>query len=677
MLRSVLLLSSIMMVSPAGAVDLTADAPQAGDITVWGRDLDLLGLAKSGSEGVVGYRDFRDRPLLRVGELVETVPGVIATQHSGTGKANQYFLRGFNLDHGTDFAGFVDGAPVNQRSHGHGQGYLDFNFIIPELIERVDYRKGPYFSDVGDFSAAGTVSFTTYDRLERPFAELTAGSYGYWRGVAAGSTPLAGGDLLVGLEGTASNGPWVLDENLERLNALVKFGRTNGDNRWSLAFSAYDARWTSTDQVPSRAVASGLIERRGFIDPDLGGHASRYALTAKADIGATEINAYAVRTRLRLTSNFTYFLDDPVDGDQFQQRDRRTTLGGAIRHAWPTRLGALPLTLRIGGDVRYDDIPTIGLYRSRAGQVTGTVREDDVAQHGAGLYAEAEMALTPTLRLVAGVRGDHLGYDVDAALPDNSGKGSSTMLTPKFALAWRAAPQVELYANYGESFHSNDARGAETRINPVDGSPATPVDLMVRAKGAEIGARVDTGRFNATLVGFWLDLGSELVFVGDAGTTEPNDATRRHGVEFSAFWRPVDGLTLDASAAWTRARFRGVPSGLRAIPGAVRSVVAAGAVAEIGAGFRASARLRHFGSAPLIEDGSVRSQPTTLVNLGLYRDMGRLRIGLDLYNAFNARDADISYYYASRLSGEAAAQEDLHSHPVEPRQLRATIRLAW
>jgi len=666
-LRRIMLLV-IWAAAPAFAQENKEREP---DIIVYGRELEQIGVAISGSQGTIGYRDFEDKPISRAGELVENVPGVIATQHSGTGKANQYFLRGFNLDHGTDFAGFVDGAPVNMRSHGHGQGYLDFNFLIPELVERIDYRKGPYFADVGDFTAAGTIAFSTYDRLPAPFVEAGIGEFGYYRGVAAGSTDIGGGTLLAGLEGTFSNGPWVRDENLEKYNATVKYSRGTESHGWSIGFSGYRSRWDSTDQVPERAIEAGLIPRRGFIDDDLGGRTTRAALTGQFRDGGLTASAYAIAYRLRLTSDFTYFLEDPIDGDEFQQRDRRAIYGGALRYAFE----AGQVKVRIGGDLRFDDIGKIGLYRSVDGVRISTIREDRVEELSAGLFGEAEIAIAPRLRAIVGVRGDVYRYDVNADLAANSGDGSDGFLAPKAALAWSPADGLELYANYGESFHSNDVRGATIRIDPATGDAADRVPIFARARGAEVGARVETPRFTGSIVGYVLTLQSELVFVGDAGSTEPNDATRRYGAEAAAFWRPTNWLTFDGSLAFTRARFRGVPQELRRIPGSVSEVVAGGATAELGGGLSGTLRLRHFGSAPLIEDGSVRSDPTTIVNAGLYYRSGRVRLGMDIFNVFGAKDADISYFYESRLPGEPVPVADRHLHPVEPRQIRLSARL--
>lgn len=657
---------------------LHAQTAAPDEIVVYGRALPQIGAALSGSQGVVGYRDFENRPLSRVGELVENVPGVIATQHSGTGKANQYFLRGFNLDHGTDFAGFVDGVPINMRTHGHGQGYLDLNFLIPELVERIDYRKGPYAADVGDFSAAGTVAFTTARRLPRPIVEATVGSNGYYRALAAGSAAVNDGDLLVAVDGTRANGPWVLDEDLRKVNALVKFSRGTTDMGWSLGLSLYHADWTATDQVPQRAIDSGLIDRFGYIDPDLGGRTTRAALTLNAGLGATDLTAYALLYDFRLTSNFTYFLEDPVNGDEFQQRDRRGVFGGRLRHRVDTVVGGAPLAITLGADARYDLIGKVGLYHSIGSVRSATVRQDRVDEYSGALHAQGEVALTPRLRLMLGLRGDYYGYDVDADLAVNSGKNHDALLTPKAALAWRATDHLELYANYGESFHSNDVRGAAIRVDPVTGDPAERVGVLVRARGAEVGARIEHGAFAASLVGYYLTLGSELVFVGDGGSTEPNDASRRYGAEATLFWRPVKWLAFDVAAALTHTRFHGVPRDADRIPNAVDEVVAGGVTVDLDNGLSGALRVRHFGAAPLVEDDSARSRPTTLVNLGGYYRLGRARLGVDILNLFGARDSDITYFYASRLPGEPAdGVEDYHLHPVEPRQVRVSLRYSF
>jgi len=658
---------------PAGA----DPAAERDPIIVYGRAIEQIGIAVSGSQGTVGYADFDNVPISRTGELVENVPGVIATQHSGSGKANQYFLRGFNLDHGTDFAGFVDGVPINMRTHGHGQGYLDFNFVIPETLERIDYRKGPYFADVGDFSAAGTVSFVTRDTIE-PFVQGEVGAFGYVRGVAAGSTPLGGGNLLAAAEIQGYDGPWDLPEDLHRIAGLVKYSgggnASAGGTEYSVQLNGYDSRWTSTDQVPERAVESGRIGRFGFIDPDLGGSTTRIGAVANAALGETRLNAFATYYDFQLTSNFTYFLDDPVNGDEFIQRDRRMTYGGAVSHG--IALGR-SVTVTLGGDLRYDAIDRVGLYESVGGVATNTIRQDQVDEFGFGLYGEAEVRVAPGLRAIGGLRYDRIGYDVSADLAVNSGSGHGDLLAPKLALAWQPARGLELYANYGRGFHSNDVRGAAISIDPASGDPADPVGVIAPADGVELGARVERGGLTASLVSYYLSLESELVFVGDAGNTEANDGSRRYGVEASLFWRPLPNLTVDADYAYTDARFVDVPDGEFYIPNAVPEVISGGVTWSPLRALSLTARLRHFGSAPLIEDNSVRSDPTTLVNLGGYYNVGRLRLGVDIFNIFDAEDADITYFYESRLRDEPAPIADRHFHPVEPRQLRASLRYTF
>jgi outer membrane receptor protein involved in Fe transport len=385
------------------------------------------------------------------------------------------------------------------------------------------------------------------------------------------------------------------------------------------------------------------------------------------------LNAFAHYYDFRLTSNFTYFLDDPVDGDEFQQLDRRVVFGGSARTALDTGLGKV----RLGLEARTDVIDRVGLFASVDGRRTGAVRDDSVDEASVGAFAELETKLAERLRLVLGLRGDVYGYTVRSDLAANSGSGTDGILLPKAALAWQAVPgTLELYANYGESFHSNDVRGATIAVDPASGDPADAVPVLVRARGAELGARVEARGLTASLVGFWLELDSELVFVGDAGATEPNDATRRFGVEGTLFWRPTPTLAIDAAATYTDARFSGVSRAVDRIPGAVENVVSAGVSWTPLPPFTATLRLRHFGSAPLIEDDSQRSDGTTLVNLGGYYDLGRrTRIAVEALNLFDSRDNDITYFYASRLPGEPAeGVEDRHLHPVEPFQLRVSLR---
>ncbi|WP_262694138.1 TonB-dependent receptor [Kordiimonas aquimaris] len=645
-------------------------------IVVYGRELNLLGIAKAASEGTVGYDDFKDRPISRVGELVEVIPGAIATQHSGEGKANQYFLRGFNLDHGTDFSAHVDGVPVNLRTHGHGQGYLDLNFVIPEVVERVDYTKGPYSVNNGDFSSAGAARYKFYETLENPFVQFTAGEFDYYRSVMAGSFELGPDtNILLAVEGALQDGPWILEQDLEKINSLAKITHRSTEWETSLNLGAYSSSYIATDQIPQRVVDSGLIDRFGFIDDDLGGSTNRFSasITSQheaADFTTTNLSAYIVNYDFSLFSNFTYFLDDPVNGDEFEQLDERTYFGGAITQE---RFLSERATLAYGIEGRYDNISDLGLFRTQGRQRLATLRRDQVKQSSVGLWASGEYSITPDIRLSLGLRGDYYHGSVDAiSLPANSGKADDTLISPTLGLAWRATDELELYANYGHGFHSNDVRGATISIDPASNEQATQIPILVQSKGAEVGARYSDDNFVATVSLFSLSLDSELVFVGDAGTTEANDGSDRYGVEASVFWRPVDWLALDMSGALTDVRFdiNGVDD---EIPGAVSRVFGGGVVVRFDT-LTVSARIRHFGGAPLTEDGTIKAPSTTLLNGSVNHKWHGLTLGFELLNLLDTKDNDISYFFASQLQGESSPVEDIHFHPVEPRQIRFSVR---
>ncbi len=307
---------------------------------------------RAASEGTISAAEIQSRPVTRPGEVLEAIPGLIVTQHSGEGKANQYFLRGFNLDHGTDIAIHVDGMPVNMRSHGHGQGYADLNFLIPELVGGVWFRKGPYYADEGDFASAGSVRINYVDRLDRGLVQTTIGSYGHWRNLVAGSRALGEGTILAAIDTTIYRGPWQVSDDIRKFSGLLRYSQGTDTNGFSLTAMAYANRWTSTDQVPVRAVASGLIDRFGSLDPTDGGNAHRFSLSGRwsrseAD-SASRVEGYVIRSGLNLWNNFTYFLDDPVRGDQFRQQDQRTLIGLNASHTWFGRLGTIPMETRIG-----------------------------------------------------------------------------------------------------------------------------------------------------------------------------------------------------------------------------------------------------------------------------------------------------------------------------------------
>ena len=652
---------------------ITDDA--LSEILVWGRAGDLVGVADSASDGIVGYDDLSTRPLLRVGELVEVIPGMIATQHSGGGKANQYFLRGINLDHGTDFSISFEGMPVNFRSHAHGQGYLDMNFMIPELVETVEYTKGTYSPDVGDFSAAGSSRFQTYDRLGQGFAQVIVGTQDYARAVAANSWDTTSGTWLLAGEIRRSDGPWENPEDVRLINGFAKYSTTLGGHDAEFIGMVYDNTWSATDQIPQRAIDDGRLTRFGTVDPSSGGETRRSSFIVNLDTERTSFNAFASRYDLNLFGNPTYFLNDPVNGDQIEQEDSRWVFGGRVDHRQDREWWGRNVTLSLGADLRFDSISDLNLFQTSERQRLSTVRDDDVDELSLGLYVQAEFQLTEQLRASLGLRSDSFSWDVDARREANSGSGSASNVDPKLALAYALNDQWEFYLNYGGGFHSNDVRTAELSEDPVSGEPAESFDAIVSATGAEAGFRAQlSDRLNFSATYFYLELDSELVFVGDAGTTEPNDATERTGVEAALFWQPADWLVLDATVAKTDARFKDAPPGEDRIPDAQDFIAGIGATTTFANGFVSSIRLRHFGDAPLLEDNSVEKQGTSIVNLRVSYPLGQFDLAVDALNLFDSDGNDIEYFYTSRLFDEPAAVDDLHVHPVESREYRFSVR---
>jgi hypothetical protein len=658
-------------ISNFGAID--ALDPRGGDI----------GVAQSASQGVVTGDKLMATPAYRTGEVLEAMPGLVVTQHSGEGKANQYFLRGFNIDHGTDLAISIDGMPVNMRTHGHGQGYADTNFMIPELLRGLAFRKGPYFASEGDFSSAGAIHLDVADTLDKSFAQIEAGSFGHRRAVAGVSDRIGlAGTLLIGAELVKFDGPWERPDDLEKINGVIRYANGTDANGFALTAMAYSGHWYATDQIPLRAVETGLIDRFGTLDPTDGGRSHRYSLSARwhetsADT-ATRLNAYVVKSDLALFNNFTYFATG-ADGDQFRQNDDRLMAGfNASKTFLGTAPGGLKTETTVGVQGRYDDIE-VGLLNTRERVTLSTVRADTVKEGSIGVFAETTLHWTPWLRTTAGLRGDLFAADVASNLAANSGDDQDVMLSPKLGVVLGPWEKTELYLNAGTGFHSNDARGTVTTIDPASGDPTEPVPFLVRSEGAEIGLRTQPSPFlTSTLAAFILDFDSEIVFVGDAGTTEASRPSRRIGVEYSLETRLTPWLSLDFDAAYTHARFSDSdPPGDR-IPGAVEGVVSAGLTFDNLGGWFGGVTVRYFGARPLIEDNSVRSNSSTPVSGRIgYRFDDGLIVQLDGYNLLDETASQIDYYYASQLASEGAPVDDIHFHPLEPRSFRVSLMKQW
>jgi hypothetical protein len=665
---------------PATAVDVHSQP-----IVVHGRDESLVGVAESASQGTVGAEQLEERPISRPGEVLESVPGLIVTQHSGEGKANQFFLRGFNLDHGTDFATSIEGVPVNLPSHGHGQGYTDLNFLIPELIERIDYRKGPYYAEQGDFSSAGAADIAYFRSLPQKLVSLEGGMFDYYRGLVAGSTPVGPGVVLGALEALYDDGPWKNANHFRKVNGVLRYGLGDAANGATVTASAYAGKWDATDQIAQRALELPGFGRFDSLDESDGGNSQKVMLYGEwhrnGESSTSRVVAYGFYQNLDLYSNFTYFLDSPA-GDQIHQADKRWVGGGKIRHTIFGRVLSFDMENSVGFQVRSDRIEnglfqTVGRHQTdkpdyEGGVLPAITRRDDIWEASLAPYVENWTQWHDKLRSVAGVRLDYFHFDVNARESIDSGRHDAVRVSPKASLVLGPWKATELYVSGGMGYHSNDARGVTA---PVD-----PADPLVRTYGAEAGVRSGwVPGLNTTIAFWWLDIDSELLFVGDAGTTEASRPSRRYGVEIANYYRPTEWLTFDADASLSHARFRDDDPAGDYIPGSIESVVAAGATVHDLHGVSAELRLRYFGPRALVEDDSVRSDDTLLLSTRLaYQITPTWSVNVEIFNLLDRKDDDIEYYYPSRLAGEPAGPDeggfaDVHLHPVLPLSVRAGL----
>jgi outer membrane cobalamin receptor len=687
--------------SQASSSDQITSLPE---VVVEGRQDSLLGIADSASQGTTGSEQLGDRPILRSGEVLETIPGVIITQHAGGGKANQYFLRGFNLDHGTDFAMFLDGMPLNLPSHAHGEGYSDMNTVIPEFVQRIDWEKGPYYADVGNYGSAGSAHLVFYKALPQNFATVEAGMYGYERGVFGVSQKLGQGNLLYGGEVYHHDGPWVNPDNYFKFNGLLTYSQGDDANGFSVTARGYHGKWNSSDQMPESAVP--IVGFFGAIDPTDGGNSQRYSLQAELhrqdEKSATKIMAYGFYYDLDLFSNFTYFLTDTNRGDQFEQQDKRWVGGLDVRHTIFSEWFGREVKNTFGLQVRNDWINN-GLYQtqnrvrvSKLDSATGTIlpattEADRFTDTQVGLYVENRIQWAEKFRSVAGLRGDLDYFDVTCLNNlTNSGTSASFLPSPKLSLIFGPWARTEIYVSGGFSYHSNDGRGATQTVQPVSadnpypGTPTEKIPGLIQTKGAEIGVRVLAVPHLQSTVSLWyLHSDSELLQDGDTGgTVASKEPSNRYGVEWANYFTPTRHLAFDFDMAYSIARFTSVdaddaspgsPGGTR-VPEAVGLVIASGVTLHDWNGFSASLRLRYFGPRDLTSDGIYRSRETILLNAGAGYQINRTwRISVQVLNLLNRRDHDIDYAYESRVTPTAAPVFQDVFHPVEPIQARVAL----
>ncbi len=682
-LRLFIVLSSILFSSVAYAGGIqTLDVVEVTDTTE-----NLVGVADSANEGTILREQIESRPAYRNGELLEVTPGLIVTQHSGEGKANQYFLRGVNLDHGTDLRITVDGMLVNERTNAHGQGYSDTNFMIPELINYIQYRKGPYYADYGDFSSVGAIDVSYVDTLKQGIASTTVGTYGYERELLADSIKLWGGNLLGAFEYEHNDGPWVNKADFRKWNGVLRYSIGEGKDHLAFAAMFYSSQGNATNQTAERAVDEGVISRFGTLDPSDFTSTRRYSLSGawQHTEGSSVIkaNIYIIDKHMELFSDFTYFLDDPVHGDQFNQWDHRISSAFNAGYTWSGKLLGLDMENTVGMQLQNDNI-FLGLNHTQDRQILQVWREDHVIERSESAYFQNTIHWFEKFRTEIGLRGDYIQIN-DYAATANSGKISDSMANPKLSLIFGPWAKTEYFINVGEGFHSNDARSTIDTSVPVSDPTAGPNQAakpLVRSKGWEVGARsaIIPG-LETELSFFQLNFASELEWDGDKGETSPGPPSRRTGVELANYYKPTRWLTIDADFAYTRARTT-VPDTSnppfigRYIQNAPEGVASIGAsVHDLGPYF-GTLRLRYLGRYPLVQDDSVTAKPSALLEAEAgYKFTKNLKVVLQGFNLLNAKASDIEYYYASRLATEplslatpngGSGVNDIHFHAAEP-----------
>jgi outer membrane receptor for Fe3+-dicitrate len=702
-------LTALLLVTGSGTASAQSDVnnkPAAADdgtalpaITVRAHYSNGVGTSDAASQGVVNGQLLKDVPLLRPGEVMETVPGLVVTQHSGDGKANQYFLRGYNLDHGTDFATRVEGVPVNMPTNAHGQGYSDLNFLIPELVDQIDYRKGPYFADTGDFSSAGSADVRYVNQLDQNLLSLTGGSHGYQRILMAGSRLLqapgdstgtgliASGPVLLGaLELMRENGPWDNPEKFRKINALLRLSDGSKANGWSVNAMYYRGSWNSTDQVPLELIQSGQLGRYAALDPSDGGNSGRAILSGEwhqhDSSGYSKVSAYVQHYRLQLWSNFTYYENNPVQGDQFQQQESRNLGGAEFVKGWNHSLLGRDSVTELGLQLRHDNI-NVGLANTQARQVFQTVTNDKVRETMSSVYLQNSTSWNGWFRTLAGMRADHVNMDVTAYQSSaNSGTASASKMSPKLSMIFGPWSKTEFFINAGKGLHSNDARGVTGRVDPVSGDTVTPVPALVKSWGREIGVRTEIIDGLQSSLALWsLNSDSEIVYSADSGTTEANGASKRHGLEWNNHWVVNSWLMLDADLAWTHARYADSnangQSGDR-IPNAVGKVGLLKATVHHGP-WAAGWETRYIGPYPLSQDGTLTAPSAVVSNFRLTRQFNpKVSLSLDVLNVFNRKYYDIAYEQDYQVTPNSAlVPSGVTVHPGEPRAFRLTLALRY
>lgn len=659
--------------------------------------------------------DLQIRPTRSAQDLLQLAPGLVIAQHAGGGKAEQIFMRGFDADHGTDVAIFADGIPVNMVSHGHGQGYADLHFLIPEIVEAIDVYKGPYFARFGNLATAGAVSFQTKEHVEHNLVRMEGGEFNTTGLTTVFQIPTSGehqGAYFAG-QFYDTDGPVDVPQNFQRFNLFGKFHtHLSEESKISLALDAFSSGWDASGQIPQRAVDNGTISRFGSIDELEGGTTSRQNLNLTYQTGDGSdanfvLQTYASRYNFKLFSDFTFFLNDPVNGDMIEQTDQRSIFGLNSEYRFRRTLGSVFSNTTFGGGFRSDDIG-VSLWKS-PNRLRQTLEVDaDIFERNLFLWAEQEFILSPQWRLQLGLRGDYLTFNVEdqldtvpvdaTNLAHASGYRQQGVISPKLNVAFTPFPGSDLYLNVGSGFHSNDSRNVviaqrmqeiernlrrngaseaeiKQELNRRNFDPQqSGIRTLPSAIGSELGIRTHLGdRVALSLAGWWLQLQEELVFVGDEGTTEISGKTRRIGLDIEGRIQLYRWLWGDVDASLSDGTFPDEPQGADEIPLAPRFTSTGGITAIHPSGPEGSIRFRHIGDRPANEFNTVTARGYTVLNAALGYRFGQIKVFTNIENILDIDWNEAQFDTESKLRNEPNPVSEIHFTPGNPRNVRFGI----
>ena len=681
--------------------DSDADSPETSsglsEVTITASRLNLLGTADTASQGSVTQEELDLRPAYRVGQLLETVPGLVVTVHSGEGKANQYLARGFNLDHGTDIANFVDDMPINRPTNAHGQGYSDLNFLMPEFMSGLDYTKGPYHAEIGDFGSVASTHIRLADEIPDQVA-VAGGTLGVYNVFAGGTAPIGDQDRVAGgLYYGHVDGPFTHPDDFRKIAGTVRYSHGNDKDGYSATVMFFHGEGNMTTDQPLRAVQEGLIDRYGTLDPSDGNLSQRYSLSlhyaTTGERWSFNSSAYFIRGTMTLWNDFTHYLDDPINGDQEAQNEDRSTGGGQMAFTLTQAFGSITNDLVAGVQLRYDGeyvdrkhtLQRVPLDYCSVAQADGTALQvpmaggicdaDNVHLMDLGPYLEDTVRWTPWFRTILGLREEYYRASDSSLTTGFQGSTHETLLQPKGTLVVGPFALTELYLSAGRGFHSDDVRGVFGTV-PIEGVPGTAgkTPLLAPTHGVELGIRSNiVPKLAMELALFQQEFNSELTYDADAGQDGASAPSRREGIELSAQYRPLPWIELNTDLAFSRARYRGDLAAYDLdgpfIANAPSFIGSFGVLIDNLGPWFGGLQWRRLGAYP-IKDGDELPRDPGYSEFNLdagYKLTRHVKLQLSIYNVLNTKANSSAFYYTARIPGEPLeGVAGLQVHPLEP-----------